>query len=108
MRHILFAAMEGGFDRHSSSSMADLVSTIRKPSKDRVVVFVVFVVLFVVLLALSIVFIVLYVEQKNVDDSRPTAARHQPKVCSSPDCVISSNGKSLLNHLHSRNTVIQI
>ena len=90
MRHILFAAMEGGFDRHSSSSMADLVSTIRKPSKDRVVVFVVFVVLFVVLLALSIVFIVLYVEQKNVEDSRP-------KVCSSRDCVISSNGKSLLN-----------
>ena len=78
--------MEGhvGFDRLSSSSIEDLISTIRKPSKNRVVVFVVFVVLFVVLLALSIVFIVLYVEQKNIDDS-------------SPDCVISSNGKSLLN-----------
>ena len=79
------------------SSTENLISAIRKPSKVRLVL----VVLVAFLLTLSILFIVLYVEEKN-DYSRPTIATEDvtmealktgQKVCSSPECVISSSGE---------------
>ena len=50
-------------DIHGSSSTANLISEIRKPSKIRVVVFV----LLIVLLVLSIAFIALYVREKTTE-----------------------------------------